>query len=83
MTKKDLKPILVEALESNGGSASIIEVCQYIWSNYEKELKKSGNLFYTWQYDIRWAATTLRRDKTLKPASLQTDKRWELVNRED
>jgi len=82
MTKKDLKPILIEALKANGGSGSIIEVCQYIWDNYEKDLMKSGNLFLTWQYDVRWAATTLRKDKTLKPAGLQTDKRWELFDRE-
>ncbi|AWH84772.1 hypothetical protein HYN59_06380 [Flavobacterium album] len=82
MTKKDLKPILIEALKYYGGAANIIEVCQYIWDHYEQKLRKSGNLFFTWQYDVRWAATTLRRDKTLKPAGLQTNKRWELIDKE-
>ncbi|MBY8963440.1 hypothetical protein KJK34_11810 [Flavobacterium sp. D11R37] len=82
MTKKDLKPILIEALQYYGGAANIIEVCKFVWANYENKLKGSGNLFYTWQYDIRWAATTLRREKTLKPASLQTNKRWELIDKE-
>jgi len=82
MTKKNLKPILVEALKYYGGAANIVEVCTYIWRHYEVELRESDNLFYTWQYDVRWAATTLRRDKTLKPAALQTDKRWELFDNE-
>ena len=82
MTKKDLKPVLIEALKYYGGAANIIEVCKYIWDNYEDELRKSGNLFFTWQYDVRWAATTLRRDKTLRPASLQSVKRWELIDKE-
>ncbi len=82
MTKKDLKPILIEALKYYGGAANITEVCKYIWTNYEQKLRESGNLFFTWQYDVRWAATTLRRDKTLRPAELQTNKRWELVDKE-
>ena len=27
----------------------------------------SGDLFYTWRYDIRWAAQTLRDSGVLKP----------------
>ncbi|MFY0521282.1 hypothetical protein ACOMCU_26175 [Lysinibacillus sp. UGB7] len=51
---------MVEALRFNQGSASIILIAKYIWDNYEKELKQSGYLFYTWQYDIRWANEELK-----------------------
>lgn len=44
---------LVEALDESSGSASIIELCKYVWKHYEYELRRSGDLFYTWQYDIR------------------------------
>ncbi len=42
------------------------------------ELRSSGDLFYTWQYDIRWAATTLRKEGIMKDASLSEVSMWEL-----
>ncbi|MBF7081700.1 hypothetical protein IT084_01715 [Desulfallas sp. Bu1-1] len=59
--KFDLQNWLIEALKEYGGRATIVEVCKYIWQHYEDELRNSNDLFYTWQYDIRWAATELRR----------------------
>ena len=57
--KFDLRDWLVEALMANEKKGTIVEVCKYIWRNYQGELKASGNLFYAWQYDVRWAATEL------------------------
>ncbi|WP_036130528.1 hypothetical protein [Lysinibacillus sphaericus] len=58
--KEDLQKLVVEALRFNQGSASIILIAKYIWDNDEKELKQSRDLFYTWQYDIRWAKEELK-----------------------
>ena len=77
--KYDLRDWLVEALEASGKSATIVDVCKYIWDKYEDELRASGNLFYTWQYDVRWAATDLRKTGRMKPASISPQGVWELV----
>ncbi len=66
--RDDLKRIVLEAIKANGGSARVVEVCKYIWENYESVLRNSGDLFYTWQYDVRWAAQRLRDSGKLKPA---------------
>ena len=76
--KHDLRDWLVEALKANGKSATIVDVCKYIWNKYEDELKASGDLFYTWQYDVRWAATELRKTGKMKPANISPQGVWEL-----
>lgn len=78
-TKFDLRDWLVEALKSkNGKGSTIVEVCKYIWQNYEKDLRSSGDLFYTWQYDVRWAATELRKTGKMRPADMSPQGIWEL-----
>jgi hypothetical protein len=67
-----------ESLESNGGRASIVEISKYIWDHYENVLRNSGELFYTWQYDMRWAAVYLRKNRILKPAKDSPEGIWEL-----
>jgi hypothetical protein len=62
ITREELKKLIVEALISLEGSGRIIDVCKYIWDNYEDELRKSGDIFYTWQYDVRWAGQALREE---------------------
>jgi hypothetical protein len=52
---------VVEAIHAHGGSARIVEVAEHIWRNHSKELRAAGSLFYTWQYDMRWAAHRLRK----------------------
>lgn len=79
--KNELKIWVVEALQKNGGSLQLIDICKYVWEKHEKELRDSGDLFYTWQYDIRWAATSLREDGVLSPADESPRGIWELVNR--
>jgi len=75
-TKEDLSGWLIEALRANNGSASIVEVCKYVWNNYENELRRSGDLFFTWQYDIRWAATRLQNKGILRAAEASPSGIW-------
>lgn len=74
-TKHDLRTWVLEALGDLGGSGSVTEVSRVVWSRHEQDLRESDNLFYTWQYDIRWAAQTLRNDRLLAPAS-RGDRSW-------
>jgi hypothetical protein len=77
--KVDLQDWVAEALKYNGGSASIVNVCKYVWNKHERELKESGDLFFTWQYDIRWAADRLRRSNVIRSADVSPKGMWELV----
>ena len=77
-TRSDLRDWLVDALKANENQGTIIEVCKYVWENHEEQLKSSGDLFYTWQYDIRWAATQLRQEGIMKSSVLSPKGLWEL-----
>lgn len=78
MKKDDLPELLEATLTKLGGSGTILEVCKAFWTDNEGELRNSGALFYTWQYDIRWAATTLRKAGIMKDASVSDVGVWEL-----
>jgi hypothetical protein len=67
-----------KALTALGGRGRIAEICKYIWEAHEAELRNSGDLFYTWQYDVRWAANRLRASGKMKPAILSPSGIWEL-----
>lgn len=62
-----------------GGKGRILEICKAFWAEYEKEIRESEDLFYTWQYDIRWVATELRKRKKIKSAKLSKKGIWELL----
>ncbi|MGO4532647.1 hypothetical protein AB4Z30_26490 [Paenibacillus sp. 2TAF8] len=79
MKRKELEIFIVEALKSLGGKGSIVEVCKYIWKNFEHELRLGGDIFYTWQYEIRWAVKGLRDIGIIKSASESSKGFWELV----
>lgn len=79
LSRHDLPQILEEALKYLGGQGTIVEVCRYIWENYEKELRESNDLFYTWQYDIRWAATALRKANKMHSAEMSPTGTWQLT----
>ncbi len=80
MTKDDLCEFVVKALRSKGGNARIVDICKYIWEHHENDLRRSGDLFYTWQYDIRWAGQKLRDQGVLAPANNSRGAPWELKN---
>lgn len=76
--KQTLRPWVEQALRDLGGKASIVAVCRRVWEEHEAELRASGDLFFTWQYDIRWAAYDLRRDGVLTEEALSPRGVWEL-----
>lgn len=78
--KSDLEGLVIKALEHYSKSATIVQVCRYVWQHYEDELRSSGDLFYTWQYDVRWAATRLRKRHKMKQAWESTRGVWELAS---
>ena len=79
VTRESMKQWIVECLRERGGSAWPREVSKYVWDSYEAELRDSGDMLYTWQYDIRWAAQQLRNEGTLKPVNRRRDLPWELA----
>lgn len=77
-TRLDLQDWIVEALKQNGGSGTIVDVAKHIWKKHNQELQSSGDLFYTWQYDMRWAATKLRESEQILPAEVSERGQWRL-----
>ena len=69
---------LADALSMLGGAASVVNACRTVWQRHEKELRGMDDAFFTWQYDIRWAAHRLRRSGVMKPASKSPVGIWEL-----
>lgn len=80
-TRADLVDWLKEALITLGGKSQIAPICAQVWERHEKELRASGNLFFTWQYDIRWAATRLRKKGLMKSADESPKGIWELAGK--
>lgn len=78
MNRNNLPDYLFEILNDLGGKGTIVETCKRFWDKYEAELRASGDLFYTWQYDIRWAATELRKTDRMIDASSSERGMWEL-----
>ena len=77
-TKHDLVDWLHEALVASGGRGRIADLCKVVWDRHERDLRASGELFYTWQYDIRWAGYQLRKAGKLRPDTLSPKGVWEL-----
>jgi len=77
-SKQDLKDWVLEALLTEGGASDVVSIAKRIWQAHEHDLRLSGDLFFTWQYDMRWAAHALRKEGKLKSVN---DKAlpWELA----
>ena len=80
ITRDDLGVWIIEALKYYGGKATIVEVCKYVWNNYENEIRNSGDMLYKWQYEIRWSANQLRISNVLKSSEITQKGYWELVD---
>ena len=76
-TRRDLCGWIVEALTALNGSAKIPQVCKYIWEHHQQEIRTSGNLHFTWEEDVYWAATQLRAKGILKKAKATSKSVWE------
>lgn len=68
--KEDLAKWVIEAVVVHGGEATIVQICKHVWDKHEKDLRESGDMFYTWGYDIRWAGQWLRDNAYLQPKEL-------------
>lgn len=79
MNRFDLPDILYSSIKALGGQTDIINACRYVWEHYHADLENSGDLFYTWQYDIRWAATELRKTGRMRAAELSPRGIWEIL----
>ncbi|MBA5238197.1 hypothetical protein H2Y54_16845 [Pectobacterium aroidearum] len=79
VTRERMKQWIIACLQERNGCGWPREVSKYVWDNYESELKASGDILYTWQYDIRWAAQQLRYEGVLKPVNGRRDLPWELA----
>jgi hypothetical protein len=77
--KAILRSWVVDALEHHGGTAHLLDVARYIWQVHEHDLRRMGDLFYTWQYDYRWAATQLRKQGVLQEGEFRGSGRWALT----
>lgn len=78
VSRSDLQDWVVAALKELHGRGSIVQVASIIWRDHENDLKKSGDLFYTWQYDMRWACTKLRDAKVVCSAESTHKGIWQL-----
>ncbi|MCL8252847.1 hypothetical protein AERO_15775 [Aeromicrobium fastidiosum] len=47
---------IVEALTASGGSATPLQVSRHVWAHRRAELEGAGDLFHSWQLDLREAA---------------------------
>ena len=79
MRRDDLPDLLYKCLSDLGGEATVLETTAYFWSRHDTELRKSGNLFYTWRYDLHQAAKALRRQHRMMEAFYSREGVWALV----
>lgn len=78
-TKHDLQDWVREALHHLGGRGLLTDVAKEIWRTHEVELRASGDLFYTWQYDMRWAANRLRVKGIMRSVAVSPSGVWVLA----
>ena len=60
-TKHNLEAWVIQALKELGGEGNVAQIAKSIWEKHEHELRASGDLFFTWQYDMRWAGQKLQK----------------------
>ena len=76
--REDLKPWIVESLNANGGRATVVEIARYIWNKHKAELEAAGDMFFKWQYEMRWAGDQLSKEK--KVQKLRSSRSWVLTS---
>jgi len=75
-TRDELKLWVCDALADLGPS-TVPRIAQHIWEHHEAELRASGDLFYTWQYAMRWAGQILQNEGKLTKSG--PGRSWTLV----
>ena len=58
----------------------MLDVSKAIWEAHQSDLAASGDLFYTWQYDVRWAAQKLRESGVLMKLDGDRRGQWVIAN---
>ena len=78
--REEIQPWIVDALRANGGRGTITQVARHVWQNHESDLRSSDDIFYNWQYDMRWAAGKLRAIGKMKAADASPKGIWMLAS---
>ena len=78
ISKDDLPRLLEDVLKEMNGNGYILDISKKFWIKYKDNITPDNNLFYTWQYDIRWAATELRKNNIMVRPDLEKGL-WTLV----
>lgn len=68
-----------EAIRELGGSGALLDVCKTVWRNHGDEIQAAGDMFYKWQYEVRWSADILRKEGVLKSADQSKRGIWQLA----
>ena len=79
MNRQDFLIPVQNALKDQGGKATLVQVCKHVWKHHETDIVRSGDLFYTWQYEVRHAASILSKAGVMKDAKVSPKGIWELV----
>jgi hypothetical protein len=77
--KNNLSEWILEALKAHNGQATIVQVSKHIWEHHQQDLQKSGDLFYTWQYNIRWEKDKLQKQNKLAKSTADERGIWKLL----
>lgn len=75
-SREDLKSWVLQPLVDLK-SAYVPVVAKHVWDNHERDLRASGDLFYTWQYAMRWEAQKLQHEGKIKKVGKSG--LWEIV----
>jgi len=75
--RNKLKNWVLEALIALGGTAQIVPICRHIWLHHEDDLRNSGDFFYIWQYEMRWAGQNLPQEGKLRKH--RSGRQWQLL----
>lgn len=73
-TRADIKGWVYDAVKDLT-EATPAQAARHIWERHEGELRKAGDLFYTWQYESRWAAQNLQKEGKL----VKTGRTWQFI----
>jgi hypothetical protein len=79
MNRQDFIVPVQNALKAHGGRATLVQVCRHVWEHHERDIRKSGDLFYTWQYEVRHAASLLGKAGVKRSADASPRGVWELA----
>ena len=78
-SRNDLMKWVEQSLRKRDGVAKIVDIARDIHEAHADELKAAGDLFYTWQYDMRWAGLKLSKAGKVALSNKAGRGRWAWV----